>query len=683
MGDSLLQEPLTMTGVQKPLVWLAYVSYPVTSAAYLERALRRICRCVTLGPSLPENYIDLWMLQNMKLPIRLHDIPTTFTPDVDRIYAATPAEQRPNLFLFVESVGGFTPKGVDRLRCPKVCYLIDNHVSLTAHLEWAKHYDYVFIAQRAYLDQFKQVNPNSYWLPVGCDPEVHFGYPSLKQYDVAFAGGILEGSRRFNILNQLASNLNLGYERLFWDEMAWLFSSAKIILNNAFKDDLNMRCFEALSIGSMMLSDMAHGSGQDELFVAGEEYALYTDDTILDVARYYLVHDELRKNMAGKGRKIVHAAHTYAHRVEDLLAVVLGGKPDTWSAGQLRLRSEGVIFPDEIVVKTIAPVHLTSAAAAYRLPARIKGVGYYPGVKLPIFQYFNEQASVFVDLLQAELKDADFCCPDLSYGNYEYDLVFVTMVSQLRRYRGNHQLIVVLNDVWPHEFDEFNELAQDFPLVYVTNLEACNRLKQRGLSRVRFMPFSISGALIPKEVPVKDIDIIHYGRQNPVLNRFMEQLLNRYSNLHYLTTEIDPQNRDICFVSNRHGSMGRSDNRQMFMQMLSRCKISLVSSPGYDGERDFDGCHTVAIRYFESAAQFCHMISRHPDNEEFRLLGVDSVCNRVSDYADFEAVVLNCLSKPFDKDKETAYRTFLAMNSTEKRVIGLINDLDSLNGLRR
>ncbi len=671
------------TASNKPLVWLAYVSYPVTSAAYLERALRRICNCITLGPSLPENYIELWMLQNMKLAIHPQDIPTDFTPDVGLIYAGTPAEQRPDLFLFVESVGGFTPQGMDKLRCPKACYLIDNHVSLSAHLEWARRYDYVFISQRAYLDQFRHVNPNSYWLPVGCDPEVHYAYPSFKQYDVAFAGGILEGSRRANILNQLAANLNLGYDRLFWDEMAWLFSSAKIILNNAYRNDLNMRCFEALSIGSMMLSDMAHGSGQDELFVAGEEYALYTDDTILDVARYYLEHDDIREKVAKKGRNIVHAAHTYAHRAEDLLAVTVGGKPDTWSAWQLRIRSEGMSLSDGTKVLKDNSVLLAKPETLYRLPARIRGIQYFPNVGLPIFQYFNEQAAVFADILCAELKDTDFRCPDLSYRSHEFNLVFTTMVSQLRQYRGNYQLIVVINDVWPHEFDEFEELIQTFPLVYVTNSDICDRLQRRGLSMVHFMPCSISAACIPEQVPVKDVDIIHYGRQNPFLNKFMEQLLARYPDLHYLTTEIDPESRDVYFVSNRHGAFGRSDNRQMFMQMLSRCKISLVSSPGYDGERDSGCCNTVAIRYFEGASQFCHLIGRHPDAEDFRSLAVDSVCNRVSDYADFEAVVLDCLGKPFSKEKEAAYRSFLALNSTQQRAICLINDLDRLNGLRR
>lgn len=668
-----------MTGVQKPLVWLAYVSYPVTSAAYLERALRRICRCVTLGPSLPENYIDLWMLQNLKLSIKPQNIQTPHSPDIGMLYAGTPVEQRPDLFLFVESVGIFKPQGLEGLACPKACYLIDNHVSLAGHLELARRYDYVFIAQRAYLDQFRAINPNSYWLPLGCDPEVHYGYPASKQYDVAFAGGILAGSRRCNLLNLLADNLNLGYERLFWDEMAWLFSSAKLILNNAYKDDLNMRYFEALSVGSLMLADMAHGSGQDELFVAGEEYALYTDDTILDVARYYLKHDELRETMARKGQKIAHAAHTYAHRASDLLSVALMGKPDTWSARELRLRSEGLELPTQVA----APDSDVIQMGAYRLPARIREIAHYPKDSYPIFQYFNEQAAEFARVLGADLTVQDLRLPNPAFGSHEYSLVFVTMVSQLRPYRENTQVIAIVNDVWPYEFDEFEALTHKLPLVYVTNLEVCRRLQQRGMQQVRYLPFSISEAHIPQQPPIKDIDVIHYGRQNPVLTAYMEQLLMRHGNLHYLTTEVDPVTMKIHFVSNKYGRFGRSDDRQLFMQMLSRCKVSLVSSPGYDGERDLDGCHTVAIRYFESAAQFCRLISRHPAGEEFELLGVDSIAHRVDDYAAFETVVLECLNTPFSTKQETVYRMFLALNATQQRALTLANDLDRLNGLRR
>lgn len=667
------------TANKKPLVWLAYVSYPVTSAAYLERALRRICHCVTLGPTLPEEYRELWMLQNLRLSIKPQNIQTPHSPDIGMLYAKTPVEQRPDLFLFVESVGIFKPEGLAGLACPKACYLIDNHVSLAGHLELARHYDYVFIAQRAYLAQFRAVNPSTYWLPLGCDPEVHYGYPALKRYDVAFAGGILEGSRRWNILNQLASNLNLGYDRLFWDEMAWLFSSAKIILNNAFRDDLNMRCFEALSIGSMMLSDMAHGSGQDELFVAGEEYALYTDDTLLDVARYYLEHDELRENIARKGRKVVHAAHTYAHRAADLLAVALMGKPDTWSARELRLRSEGL----ELSADVASPDSDVILMDTYRLPARIREVAHYPKDSYPIFQYFNEQAAEFARVLRADLTVQDLRLPNPAFGSHEYSLVFVTMVSQLRPYRENPQIIAIVNDVWPHEFDEFEALTRKLPLVYVTNREVFRRLQQRGLQQVRYLPFSISEAHVTQQLPVKDIDVIQYGRQNPVLAAYMEQLLMRDGNLHYLTTEVDPATLKIHFVSNKYGRFGRSDDRQSFMQMLSRCKISLVSSPGYDGERDFYGCHTVAIRYFESAAQFCHMISRHPADKEFELLGVDSISHRVDEYADFEAIALECLNTPFSTEKETTYRTFLALNATQQRAIVLSNDLDRLNGLRR
>lgn len=669
-----------LSNAQKPVVWLAYVAYPVTTAAYLERALRRMTRCMTLGPELPGGLIEAWMLQNMKVPVRPHDVPTSFTPDLGELLQGVPEHDRPDLFLFVESVGGFSPVGMDKLACPTACYLIDNHVSLSSHLEWARRFDYVFIAQRAYLDEFRKVNSNSYWLPLGCDPEIHFRYPVAKQYEIGFAGGVIEGSRRWNILTTLADNFTLGYERVFWDEMSRLFSASKIVMNNAFKDDLNMRCFEALSIGSLMLADMAHGSGQDELFVPTEEYALYMDDTIIDVARYYLKHDDLRERMADNGRRVVHAAHTYAHRVRDLLAVALRGKPDTFSAAELRSQS----------AQTSAPAAASGSLPelrmleVYRLPARIRSVVCYPRERYPIFQYFNELAAEFATTLSADLKNADdrIRQPDPDYAATEYDLIFVTLVSQLRPFVDNHQLVACVNDVWPHEFDEFAELTRAMPLVYVTNLTVCHRLQQRGLTNVSFMPFSISSQYVREILPDKDIDIVQYGRCNPVLDQYMKELLIQHPEINYVTTEVDPLKLEVNFISNKLGRLGRSDIRQEFMQTLARCRISLVSAPGFDNERPTEGCHTVAIRYMESASQYCHMISRHPDNDDFTDLGLNEICDRVAGYDQFERKVLEYLQQPFPEDKKQKYQAFVGRNTTRQRALQVMHDLDRLNGLR-
>jgi len=320
-------------------VWLAFVSYPVTTAVYFERALRRRCRTTTIGPKLPHELIDKWQLHNMNLPITDQDIPTGANPDMAQILAGTNPADHPDLYLWIESVGGYYPLNLEALPCPKACYLIDSHLNLPMHLEWAKQFDVVFIAQREYLDEFRKLGMQAHWLPLGCDPEVHSRHALQKIHPVGFVGGVQSGSRREALLKKLSSQVALHYERCFWDDMAKLFSQSLIVFNEAVRNDLNMRVFEVMSVGSMLLTDMAVNSGQDELFRDGEDYAVYRDGNLCDVARFYLDNDYLREQIAVRGQRLVHIAHTYGHRVDDLLAVALGGKPDTFSAEELRQRS--------------------------------------------------------------------------------------------------------------------------------------------------------------------------------------------------------------------------------------------------------------------------------------------------------------------------------------------------------
>lgn len=334
-------------------VWLSYVGFPVTTAAYFDRALRQTCRTVTVGPPLPAELIERWQLQNMNAPEIVHDIVTDFAPDMATIVEQT-NQPHPDLYLWVESVPGYTPRNLQALSCPTACYLIDSHLNLERHLQIAPGFDYVFIAQRAYLPQFRKVNPRTFWLPLGCDPEVHRRWPGEKRHDVGFVGGVFPGSEREALLKRLGETVPVHFERCFWDDMARLFSASRMVFNNAVNHDLNMRFFEVLSTGTFLLSDMAKGSGQDELFRDGEDYGCYNKGNLVESALFYLRNEELRESIARRGERLVHNAHTYRHRVEDLLAVVLDGKRDTWSAAELRQRSvTGVPEPHEELTRRI------------------------------------------------------------------------------------------------------------------------------------------------------------------------------------------------------------------------------------------------------------------------------------------------------------------------------------------
>lgn len=352
-----------------PKVWLDYVSYPVTTAMYLERALRKISRLTTLGPMLPEALIEQWHLQSMKAPVLPHDIPTEFSPDLAGILAATGPAEQPDLYLWVESVGGHHPRNLTALSCPKACYLIDSHLNLSWHLEWARQFDFVFIAQREYLERFRAQGSNAHWLPLGCDPDIHTSCDVLKQHDVGFVGSLTSNNpRRTELLQILSAQVNLHAERCFLTDMARVFSASKIVFNCAVNSDLNMRVFEAMSTGSLLLTDLAWNSGQDVLFRDGEDYAVYRHDDLLpDTVRFYLDNEDLRERIGARGRRLVHTAHTYLHRAEDLLSVALAGKEATWSAEELRKRSlAGVGSPFQDARKAMPS--LSSATRSFVIP---------------------------------------------------------------------------------------------------------------------------------------------------------------------------------------------------------------------------------------------------------------------------------------------------------------------------
>ncbi len=263
-----------------------------------------------------------------------------------------------------------TIRGTFRLfPVPKACYLIDSHLNLSWHLEWARQFDYVFIAQREYLDSFREQGSNVHWLPLGCDPEIHTSLDLLKQHDVAFVGSLTSNNpRRTELLRMLSEQVNLHAERCFLDDMAKVFSASKIVFNCAVNNDLNMRVFEAMSAGSLLLTDLAWNSGQDILFRDGEDYAVYRhDDLLADTVGFYLDNDDLRERIGARGRTMVHSAHTYLHRAEDLLEVALAGKASTWSAEELRARSlEGLSSPVQEARKALP--ELSSSSRSFVIP---------------------------------------------------------------------------------------------------------------------------------------------------------------------------------------------------------------------------------------------------------------------------------------------------------------------------
>ena len=134
----------------------------------------------------------------------------------------------------------------DELR-PSAWWAIDTHLNFDWCRDKAQGFDFVFAAQRDGADRLRREGiATASWLPLACDPEIHCKHDVAKQYDFAFVGNVFPGPRE-----ELLELLRRRYPRSFvgqayFEEMAKIYSAARLAFNRSLKNDVNMRVFEAL-----------------------------------------------------------------------------------------------------------------------------------------------------------------------------------------------------------------------------------------------------------------------------------------------------------------------------------------------------------------------------------------------------------------------------------------------------
>jgi len=233
---------------------------------------------------------------------------------------------------------------------PCAWWAIDTHMNFDWCLEKARDFDFVFAAQRDGAALLRERGiASAAWLPLACDPAVHQKLGRKKQFDVCFVGNVFPGPRAdlVRLIEQHFPNIFVGQR--YFEEMAKTYSASRIVFNRSIRNDVNMRVFEALACGALLLTNDLADNGQAELFQDGVHLATYRDgEEMLDKIRYYLAHDRIRARIAAAGRKEVLIRHTYRHRMERLLMEVssaVARSPDRATGPTEGLPNAGGIAP--------------------------------------------------------------------------------------------------------------------------------------------------------------------------------------------------------------------------------------------------------------------------------------------------------------------------------------------------
>jgi GT2 family glycosyltransferase/tetratricopeptide (TPR) repeat protein len=210
---------------------------------------------------------------------------------------------------------------------PCAWWAIDTHLNLEWCLKRAQGFDFVFAAQRDGAEQMQQTGiASACWLPLACEPDMHRKHEAPKQYDACFVGHVFPGPRAelIALIERHFRSTFVGQR--FFEDMARTYSASRTVLNRSIRNDVNMRVFEALACGSLLVTNDLSENGQAELFQDGVHLATYGDgEELVDKIRFYLERETLRERIAAAGRAQVLAQDTYLHRMEKLLAAVERG----------------------------------------------------------------------------------------------------------------------------------------------------------------------------------------------------------------------------------------------------------------------------------------------------------------------------------------------------------------------
>lgn len=206
---------------------------------------------------------------------------------------------------------------------PCAFWAIDTHLQWDWYATKAPDFDHVFAAQRDGAFRLRRAGLVADWLPLACDPDIHRKHDLPKAYDVCFVGHIFPGPRA-DLLERIRRRFPRHFiGQRFFEEMARTYSESRIVFNRSLRNDVNMRVFEALACGSLLLTNDLAENGQDELFRPGEHLAVYRDaNELTDQIAFYLRHEDLREKIAAAGRAAVLERDTYRHRMAKLLEVV-------------------------------------------------------------------------------------------------------------------------------------------------------------------------------------------------------------------------------------------------------------------------------------------------------------------------------------------------------------------------
>lgn len=228
-----------------------------------------------------------------------------------------------------------------------------------------------------------------------------------------------------------------------------------------------------------------------------------------------------------------------------------------------------------------------------------------------------------------------------------------------------------------NELQKFYKRYDKNPVVLISSREAYDYLVSvKCPLNIRHLALSISDkyCIDDKTTFEKRYDVVMLGRQNKVLQEFLNEYSERHKELTYVYGK--KEGRNFRYYDQDGLDLGTMSSRDDYMNLMKMSRIGMYATPAMDGGRtDTNGFDQVTPRFLEYIVSGCHVLARYPKNSDTDYYELDKMSTRIDTYEQFEKAMDEMRYKEVDVAR---YAKYLANHYTSVRVHTLLKYLEEV-----
>lgn len=228
-----------------------------------------------------------------------------------------------------------------------------------------------------------------------------------------------------------------------------------------------------------------------------------------------------------------------------------------------------------------------------------------------------------------------------------------------------------------NELQKFYKRYDKNPVVLISSREAYDYLVSvKCPLNIRHLALSISDkyCIDDKTTFEKRYDVVMLGRQNKVLQEFLNEYSERHKELTYVYGK--KEGRNFRYYDQDGLDLGTMSSRDDYMNLMKMSRIGMYATPAMDGGRtDTNGFDQVTPRFLEYIVSGCHVLSRYHKNSDTEFYELDKMSTRIDTYEQFEKAMDEMRYKEVDVAR---YAKYLANHYTSVRVHTLLKYLEEV-----